>query len=170
MPRIRILKRLPHDWTVLFKLVADMERYPEFVPNCRDVRVFSRKTDEAGRTLVLSRMTVGVSRFETSYANRTIADTAARRISIESIDGPLRSLQVLWTFTPVDEKTNIEFTAEYEFSSRIFAALASRLFDGLFGAMVDAFARRADEISVHKKVKSARTKRAIAQEGAAVRP
>jgi len=172
MAHLRIAKRLRHDWTALFKLVADMESYPAFVPNCRHVRVFSRRTDQAGRTIVLSRMTVGVSRLEVSYANRTIADFAARRISVNSIDGPLRRLRVAWTFTPAEEETDVEFTADYEFGSRIFAALASRLFDGLFGAMVEAFARRADALfgdAPAGRAKGAGRKTAPAREGLALR-
>lgn len=153
MAVVERVKRLHHRWTRLFELVADVEAYPAFVPHCRSVRLLSRKVDALGRTNIVSRMTVGASAFQVSYANRTVADANNRQITVEALDGPLRYLSVIWKFTPVgDDRTDIEFTATYEFNSRVLAALASRLFIGLSSEIVDAFERRADHLYGHTAV------------------
>lgn len=147
MMDVQMVKRLRHRWEDLFKLILDVEGYPVFVPHCRDVRLISRKSDESARTIIVSRMTVGLSALQVSYANRTVGDFGERQIGVASIDGPLRYLRVLWKFNPVDDDcTIVEFTASYEFDNPILAALASRVFGSMFSEIVDAFARRADHL------------------------
>ena len=144
---VRFIRRIRHHWVDLFNVVLDVERYPAFVPHCREIKLYSRKLADASRTIIVSRMSVGLSALEVSYANRTVGDLAARRIDVEAIDGPLRYLHVVWTFEPDDDDwTRVEFFADYAFSSAILAALASRAFDAMFGEIVDAFERRADRL------------------------
>lgn len=143
----RIVRRIRHRWVDLFNLVLDVERYPAFVPRCREIKLYSRKVADASRTIIVSRMSVGFSALEVSYANRTIGDLAARRIDVEAIDGPLQYLHVVWKFEPDgDDYSRVEFFADYAFSSAILTALASRAFDAMFGEIVDAFERRADRL------------------------
>jgi coenzyme Q-binding protein COQ10 len=143
----KIIRRIRHRWVDLFDLVLDVERYPDFVPHCRGVKLYSRKIADASRTIIVSRMSVGVSALEIGYANRTVGDLAARRIDVEAIDGPLRYLHVVWKFEPDgDDWTRVEFCVDYAFSSAVLAALASRAFDAMFGEIVDAFERRADRL------------------------
>jgi coenzyme Q-binding protein COQ10 len=147
MDKATVRKRLRHGWADLFKLVTELETYPQFVPCCQRVKVFSRKADGPDRTVIVSRMTVGVSALQVSYANRTVADRTTRQIRVNAIDGPLRHLHVLWTFHPDgDDSTEIEFSVAYEFASPILGALASRLFDSMFRDIVGAFERRADQV------------------------
>jgi len=142
----RVTRRIAHRWTDLFDLVLDMERFPRFVPHCRAVRIYSRKTDERGRSVVVSRMTVGYSALEIGYVNRTTADRAARRIEVEATEGPLRHLQVLWTFEPDGDATQVGFAVDYAFGSALLSALAARLFDAMFADILTAFERRADSL------------------------
>ncbi|MGB8896672.1 MAG: SRPBCC family protein [Pseudolabrys sp.] len=103
MPRIQTTKFVGYPWADLFNLVLDVRSYPEFVPHCREVRLLSHRMTEPGMTIIVSRMTVGFSAFEVSYANRTTADTTGRQISIAALDGPLRFLNAVWRFEPRDE-------------------------------------------------------------------
>jgi len=138
---------MPHRWTDLFDLVMDLKAYPDFVPHCRGVRVFSRTLDHSGNAVIVSRMTVGFPPVEVGYTNRTVGDQQGRRITVESVDGPLEFLNVVWNFEPEGEDgTVIEFSADYEFSSRVLAAMASRMFEIMFGEIVDAFETRADRV------------------------
>jgi coenzyme Q-binding protein COQ10 len=146
MPQVKITKRVAHRWDDLFKLVLDVESYPGFVPHCRQVKLLSR-TENSADTIIVSRMTVGLSALQVSYANRTNGDFAARTIKVEAIDGPLRQLRAVWRFHPEkDDRTRIDFSADFEFSSVILAAVASRVFSSMFGAIVNAFERRADHV------------------------
>jgi len=141
------VKCIHQRWSDLFDLVLDLEHYPAFVPHCRAVKVFSRKRDDQGRTLIISRMTVGVSALEVSYVNRTTADRDARVIEVEALDGPLRHLHVIWTFMPDGaDRTRLEFTVDYEFDNPVLAAVASRVFDAMFAHIVEAFEQRAGRL------------------------
>jgi ribosome-associated toxin RatA of RatAB toxin-antitoxin module len=89
-------------------------------------------------------MTVGVPPMQFGYTNRTLADATARRITVDSTDGPLRCLHVIWQFEPCGPaRTLIDFSAEYEFHNPIVARLASGAFEALLRKTVDAFERRA---------------------------
>jgi coenzyme Q-binding protein COQ10 len=147
MADIHIIKHFHHRWDDLFELVLDIGRYPAFVPHCTEVEVLSHHEDDLARTTILSRMTVGLSVLRVSYMNRTVADLERRRIDVESIDGPLRYLRVVWKFDAEgDEDTEIHFSADYEFSNPLLAVVAPPAFDHMFGEIVNAFERRADEL------------------------
>ena len=147
MGSITVRKRIGHHWSALFDLVADLESYPQFVPCCQGTKVLSHKVDQSGRTVIMSRMTVGVSALHVSYANRTVADRQARQISVTSVDGPLRHLKAVWTFDPQGEAaSDVAFAVTYEFSSPMLAVLAANIFDTMFLQILDAFERRADQL------------------------
>jgi coenzyme Q-binding protein COQ10 len=141
-------KRLRHRWTDLFGLVAELEKYPEFVPACQRTRVLNRKADGPDRTIIVSRMTVGYGAVRVSYANRTVADLGKRQIKVNAIDGPLRRLDVAWSFQPdgTGETTEIAFAVSYEFSNPVLAALATGVFESMFRQILTAFERRADQL------------------------
>jgi coenzyme Q-binding protein COQ10 len=144
---VAVVRRIHHRWTDLFDLVLDLDRYPEFVPHCRAVRIFSCQAGGQDRTVIVSRMTVGAAGFDVSYANRTTGDADARRIEVKALDGPLTRLNVLWTFEPDGEEwTRVGFSVEYAFDSAILSAIASRAFDAMFGDILAAFERRADRL------------------------
>ena len=147
--RVMAIRRLHHRWNDLYDLVLDIERYPAFVPGCRAVKVYSRAAAPAGRTIIVSRMTVGVAGFDVSYASRTTGDPVARRIQVKALDGPLRRLDALWTFEPDGEEwTSVGFSADYAFDSAILSAVASRAFAAMFGEILAAFERRADRLFI----------------------
>jgi len=145
--RVAVTRRIHHRWADLYGLVLDLERYPAFVPGCRAIKVYSRTEARAGRTLIVSRMTVGIAGFDVSYANRTTGEAAARRIEVQALDGPLRRLDVPWTFEPDGEDwTRVAFSVDYAFDSAILSALASRAFAAMFRDILTAFERRADRL------------------------
>ncbi|MGA8747672.1 MAG: type II toxin-antitoxin system RatA family toxin [Pseudolabrys sp.] len=147
MTRIRTTKLVGYPWPDLFNIVLDVRSYPEFVPHCHAVKVLSHRMPEPGVTILVSRMTVGFSAFEISYANRARADTIRRLISIEALDGPLRYLNAVWRFEPRDEDhTQLHFSVDYEFKNPVLAAVASRVFNAMFGEILNAFEQRAAKL------------------------
>lgn len=147
MTSIRTTKLVGYPWTDLFNLVLDVTSYPAFVPHCRDVRLLSRRLSEPGKTVIVSRMTIGFSIFEVGYANRTTADAIEHRISVEALDGPLNFLNAVWTFEPRDKShTQVHFSVGYEFSNPVLAVVASRAFSTMFGKILDAFEQRAAQL------------------------
>lgn len=137
-------KLVAYPWSDLFNLVADVTRYPEFVPNCRDVQLLSRRVEPPELTIIISRMNVGFSVFELVYTNRTTADAIARRIDVEALDGPLRYLWAHWRFEPKGEgQTDLRFSVDYEFSNPLLAGVAAGVFGAMFGKILNAFEERA---------------------------
>lgn len=147
MTSIQTTKFVGYPWSDLFNLVLDVKSYPEFVPHCRAVRLLSHRMTEPGMTIVVSRMTVGFLAFEVSYANRTTADKIGRQIRIDALDGPLRFLEAVWRFEPLDkDHTQLHFSVNYEFSNPVLAAVASRVFGVMFGEILNAFELRAAQL------------------------
>ena len=148
MTSIQTTKFVGYPWSDLFNLVLDVKSYPEFVPRCRAVRLLSQRVAGPGITIIVSRMTVGFSVFEVSYANRATADMIGRQISIKALDGPpLRFLNAVWRFEPRDEDhTRLHFSVDYEFSNPVLAAVASRVFGAMFDEILNAFERRAAQL------------------------
>jgi coenzyme Q-binding protein COQ10 len=145
--RMAATRRLHHRWNDLYDLVLDIERYPAFVPGCRAVKIYSRAAAPAGRTVIVSRMTVGVAGLYVSYASRITGDAGARRIEVKAFEGPLRRLDAVWTFEPDGEEwTNVGFSVGYAFNSAILSAVASRGFAAMFDEILAAFQRRADRL------------------------
>jgi coenzyme Q-binding protein COQ10 len=131
----------------MFDLVADIERYPEFVPLCADMRVRSRTRREDGRTVLVAVMTIAYKLVRQSFTSRATLDRDNLGIFVEYLDGPFSHLQNRWAFHPQGEHAcDVEFFIDYEFRSRAFALLAGAVFDQVFRRMAAAFEARADRI------------------------
>lgn len=130
----------------MFALVADVERYPEFVPLCESLVVKSRKTEGPAET-VTATMTVAYKFLRESFTSRVVLDREARQIRVSYLDGPFRYLENVWSFRPLgDTFCEVSFRISYEFRSRILASLMGAAFDRAFRKFAGAFEARADEI------------------------
>ena len=132
----------------MFDLVADVERYPEFVPLCQSLHVRRRVTDAAGVEVLTADMKVGYHAIRETFTTRVTLDRANLKILVEYVDGPFSWLENVWTFTAEEEaKTSrVEFFIDYEFRSRMLGALMGAMFDAAFRRFADAFERRADKV------------------------
>jgi coenzyme Q-binding protein COQ10 len=147
MPQFSTKRRVRHAAAKMFDLVADVERYPEFVPLCRDLNVTSRTVKEEGVEVLVADMTVAYKLVRETFTSRITLDRQKLQILVEYLSGPFSRLQNRWTFHPVDEHAcDVEFFIEYEFRSRVLAALMGAMFDAAFRRFAAAFEKRADEI------------------------
>ncbi len=147
MPQFSTRRRAQHNASDMFDLVADIERSPEFVPMCSDMRVHSR-TDKGGGIIVLvATMTVAYKMIHQSFTSRATLDKPNLKILVEYLDGPFRRMQNRWAFHAVGEHVcDVEFFIEYEFRSRTLAMLVGTVFDTVFRRMAAAFEKRADRV------------------------
>jgi coenzyme Q-binding protein COQ10 len=137
MPRFSTKRRVPHSALDMFELVADVEKYPEFVPMCSDMRV-RRVTDKGeGITVMVAAMTVAYKLIRQTFTSRATLDRPNLKILVEYLDGPFQRMQNRWTFHAIGDN---------EFRSRTFAALMGAVFDTVFRRMAVAFERRADQV------------------------
>jgi coenzyme Q-binding protein COQ10 len=131
----------------MFDLVADMERYPEFVPLCQSLKTRQRKVNADGTETVLADMTVSFKLVKETFTTRVTLDRANLKILVEYLRGPFSSLENRWTFEPKsDTACDVGFFIAYEFKSRVLATLMGSMFDAAFARFSAAFEKRADKI------------------------
>ncbi len=144
MPQLSTTHRVRHAAADMFDLVADVERYPEFVPLCRSLTVRTR-TSAGGKDVIVADMTVAYKFVHESFTSRVTLDRPNLEILVEYLEGPFRRLNNRWKFRPVtDRACDVEFFIAYEFRSRALGALMGSVFDAAFRRFAAAFERRAD--------------------------
>ncbi len=141
MPRHSETKHLPFTPEQLFLLVADVKRYAEFLPWVVAVRVRSSSESETVADLV-----VGFNAFKERFTSR-VTKQAPGRIVVNYVEGPLRYLKNEWRFeSAADGGTDLHFSVDFAFKSRIFEAIAGQMFDRALRRMTGAFEARAYEL------------------------
>jgi coenzyme Q-binding protein COQ10 len=147
MPQFSTKRRVRHGAADMFDLVADMERYPEFVPFCRSLKVRRRGRDERGRDTVISEMTIAYKLIQETFTTRVTLDKAELQIFVDYLSGPFHRLENRWSFREAGERAcDVEFYLHYEFRSRALAFVMGAMFEAVFRRFADAFERRADQI------------------------
>ncbi len=146
VPKFATDRRVAHSAEDMFALVADVERYPEFVPLCEWVTARGRHK-EGEREVLVADMTVGYKAIRETFTTRVVLDRAARTIVSDYIDGPFRYLHTVWTFRPEGEDAcAVGFSIDYEFKSRVLSAVMGGVFDRAFRKFSTAFEERADRV------------------------
>jgi coenzyme Q-binding protein COQ10 len=147
MPQFSTKRRVRHGAADMFDLVADGEKYPEFVPLCSALRIKSRTDKGKGITVLVADMTVAYKIISETFTSRVTLDRPNLKVLVEYLDGPFKRLQNRWTFRPTGENAcEVEFFIDYEFRSRTLAMLMGALFDTAFRKFAAAFERRADQV------------------------
>jgi len=138
MPRHSETKYLPYTPEQMFELVADVARYDEFLPWVVAVRVRSSSEAETVADLV-----VGFSAFKERFTSR-VTKQRPDKIVVDYIEGPLKYLKNEWRFAPAaDGGTEVFFSVDFAFRSRVFESLAGAMFDRALRRMTGAFEQRA---------------------------
>ena len=148
MPLFRVERRVRHNAIAMFDLVADVERYPEFVPLCKALKVRSRSAEGDGRETLVADMTVGYRLIRETFTSRVTLDKPNLKVRVEYIDGPFSRLENIWTFKdePDGEGSRVGFFIDYEFKSRTLGALMGSMFDAAFRKFASAFEQRANAV------------------------
>lgn len=137
---------VPYTADLMYAVVADVERYPEFLPWVAALRVKSRERVKE-RDVVVAEMSVGFGALRERYTSRVVLDPAQRAIDVVQTDGPFRVLENRWRFASIEERCRIEFTISFEFRSKLLNAVASGAFERVVLRMAHAFEARAKALS-----------------------
>ena len=132
---------VPYPAELMYAVVADVEKYPQFLPWVVALRVLSRR--EGGLT---AEMAVGYGTLRERYTSEVTLDPAARRIDVVQTKGPFKTLENHWRFTPREEGCEITFSILFEFKSRLLHSVAGAKFEKVMLKMADAFEARAKHI------------------------
>ncbi len=148
MPSFLTRRIVPHSAKAMFDLVADVERYPEFVPLCESLKVKTREALDGGRERILARMAVGYGPLHEAFISDVTLDRPNGVILAHYVDGPFRSLENRWTFRDAEDGhgSTVEFFIAYEFKSLPLQILMGAMFDKAFRKFTVAFEARADAI------------------------
>ncbi len=151
MPRFSSKRRVAHRADQMFDLVADVERYPEFVPLCKALKIRQRRQNPDGTETIVADMTVSFKLVRETFASEVMLDRAGRKIDVRYLRGPFSSLENRWTFEPKGENNSeqacdVGFFIAYEFKSRMLAMLMGTMFDAAFARFSTAFEKRADVV------------------------
>lgn len=137
MPQHREVRFLPYSTEQLFDLVADVDRYPEFLPWVVATRIRARSENE-----LIADMIVGFRVFRETFTSRVVLERPGH-IHIDYVSGPLKFLYNDWRFAAVEGGAEVDFHVDFAFRQPILNALASGYFDEAFRRMVTAFEKRA---------------------------
>lgn len=141
MPSIRETHLLPYTAEQMFDLVADVDRYPEFLP-----WVVATRVRQDSDTEMTADMLVGFKALREKFTSRVVKDRP-NAINVHYIDGPLRDLDNNWTFRDCGENCcEIDFAVDFSFKNIMFETLAGQYIDRAFRKMVAAFEARADAL------------------------
>ena len=134
----RVLHHTPEQ---LFALVADVAKYPEFLPWCLAARIRDRSQDKLVADLI-----IGFQMFKERFTSHVRLDEAAMEIHVEYAEGPFKYLKNTWRFLDHPEGCEIDFYVDFEFNSRILQTVIESLFTEAVKRMVGAFEARADAL------------------------
>jgi len=137
MPTWSEKRRLPYQPAQLYELVADVERYPEFLPWCLAAKIRKRDGREIHADLV-----IGFKMFRERFTSK-VTLSPPDRIDVAYADGPFRYLDNHWIFVATPEGTELDFFVDFEFKNRVLQKVIEVLFNEAVRRMVAAFEARA---------------------------
>ncbi|MBC7799608.1 MAG: type II toxin-antitoxin system RatA family toxin [Gemmatimonadaceae bacterium] len=140
MPTHAENKVLPYSPEQMFDLVADVGKYPQFLPWCAGARVRSRT-----ETLLVADLTIGFGPFRESFTSRVDLDRP-HKVQVKYENGPFRYLNNQWTFEVHPKGCNVKFFVDFEFKSRILKAAIGVVFNEAVKLMVNSFLKRARDV------------------------
>ena len=138
----RTVAAVPYSAEQMFSLVADVKKYPEFLPWCIALRVIDDENVE-----ILADMVVAYKVFREKFRSRTILHHDDNVIDSYFVDGPFRKLHSRWQFEArPDGDCVINFSISFEFKSLVLQSAAVTVFEKAFARMTEAFIKRADDL------------------------
>lgn len=146
MPQHETTRHVRHTPAQMFALVADIERYPEFLPLCQHLVIQSER-EKDGRKLLIADMTVAYKMVRETFTSQVLLKPEENQIDVSYVDGPFRYLDNRWSFEPAaDGGCDVRFFIDYAFKSRTLGLLMGSMFDFAFRRFAQAFEERANVI------------------------
>jgi coenzyme Q-binding protein COQ10 len=135
-------RHVPHLPGRMYTIVADLEDYPRFVPNCKAMVV--RRDVSASGDVRFATMTLYFGPITQAYTSRVTLDPVAHTIAAKAVDGPFKYLDSLWTFEPEGMGTRVRFEIDFKISNPLIAAVAEPAFAAKQEEIMRAFCDEAD--------------------------
>jgi len=143
MPSHSESRILPYPADLMYAIVADVEKYPEFLPWVAGLGILRRHGEHAFD----AEMRVGFAGFRERYISRVTLDPAARTVDVVLVEGPFRRLENHWRFTPEGEGCRVDFSIAFAFRNPLLDAVAGAAFERALMRMAGAFEERAKALA-----------------------
>lgn len=146
MPHHHETRRMPYTAAQIYALVADVARYPEFLPWNSAARIRSRRPIEGGEVMEAD-LVISFKLFREKFGSRVVLYPGQGRIETEYLDGPLKHLKSVWLFRDLPSGgSEVDFTVDFEFRNPILASVIGLVFNEAMTRIVQAFEKRAHSI------------------------
>ena len=145
MPAHSESRILPYTPDFIYAIVADVERYPEFVPWCAGLRILAHEPMPWGEVLWAETL-VGYKALRERYESRVELEPPVR-IDVTQTEGPFKRLENHWRFAPAGSGCRVDFSILFEFRSRLLGRVAGAALGLVMTQMTDAFEARARALS-----------------------
>lgn len=149
MPTHSETKRLPHTAQQMYDLVADVEKYPQFLPWCVAARINSISPGP-DRSVMEADLVISFKVFRERFASRVTLFPHERKIDTEYVDGPFKYMHSTWAFHDRPDGCDVDFFVDFEFKNAILQSVVGLVFNDAMLRIVRAFERRAAEL--HRQV------------------
>lgn len=148
MPTHAETRALPYSPDQMYALVADVARYPQFIPWISASRVRS-VTPEGDHAVMLADLVIGFKMFRERFLSRVTLWEGDRRIETEYVDGPFKHMISTWAFTPAPDGRpgcEVHFSVDFEFRNKLLQGAAGLFFHDAMQRIVRAFETRAEAL------------------------
>jgi coenzyme Q-binding protein COQ10 len=145
MPLHQETRVLPYTAEQMYAVVADVQRYPEFLPWCEKLVVKKREQEDKIETIT-AEMTIAYPPLRERYISRVRLDPERRAIEARHVEGPFQRLDTRWRFVPLARGSEVHFLIDFAFKSVMLSAVANVAFGYVASRMADAFVRRAEQL------------------------
>ena len=142
MPRHSETKRLPYTAQQMYDLVADVARYPEFLPWCAAARVRS-VTPEGEAQVMTADLVISFKVFRERFTSRVVLWPDALKIDTQYLDGPFSHMHSTWEFRDADGGCEVDFFVDFDFRNAVLQKLIGVVFNQAMTRVVRAFEDRA---------------------------
>lgn len=144
MPRHSETRILPYPAHQIYDLVADVARYPEFLPWTAAARIRSRTPRADGTEVVEADLVISFKVFRERFGSRVTLDPAAMTIDTTYIEGPFRHMHSTWAFRDLEQgRCEVSFYVDFEFRNALLQKVIGVVFDEAMRRVVRAFEARA---------------------------
>lgn len=137
---------MPYSAGQMYDLVADVMRYPEFIPWIAAARIRSVTPHADGTQLMAADLVVSFKVFREKFGSRVVLDEKARRLDIEYLDGPFKYMRSRWSFADVEGGCEVDFSVDFEFRNFVLQKMIGVVFNEAMERIVAAFERRAEAL------------------------
>ncbi len=133
---------MPYTAAQMYDLVADVERYPEFLPWTAAARIRDRKEVD-GKTIMDADLVISFKVFRERFGSKVTLIPDEDRIDTEYLDGPFKYMNSVWQFRDVEGGCEVSFRTDFEFKSRVLQGVIGVVFNEAMQRVVRAFENRA---------------------------